>query len=198
MPCPSAFSRGSARPRAVLPPQACDCHVHVYDGRYPATPGARLLPPDASAGDYRALQRRLGTSRCVLVTPSTYGSDNRCMLDGLAAAKAQLGQLAFASGGSGTILQMQGELLQRKGGVRFIHAPNKGDRPALAVTSAARLKALPDVLTMAEAGMVGGTPPAIGRAAEIRLCQVGPTHPRGRHQGRLNRLHLPVFLPLIS
>jgi len=101
----------------------------------------------------------------------------------LAAAKAQPGQLAFASGGSGTILQMQGELLQRKGGVRFIHAPYKGDTPALqdtlagqvqfmfapvaaalphvqggklralAVTSAARLKALPDVPTMAEAGI---------------------------------------------
>lgn len=48
---------------------------------------------------------------------------------------------------------MQGELLQRKGGVRFIHAPYKGDTPALAVTSAARLKALPDVPTMAEAGI---------------------------------------------
>ncbi|KAA9158293.1 amidohydrolase, partial [Delftia sp. BR1] len=43
---PVRFSQGSARPRAVLPPDACDCHVHVYDGRYPATPGARLLPPD--------------------------------------------------------------------------------------------------------------------------------------------------------
>ena len=62
-------------------------------------------------------------------------------------------RLAFASGGSGTILQMQGELLQRQGGVRFIHVPYKGDTPALAVTSAARLKALPDVPTMAEAGI---------------------------------------------
>ena len=71
-------------------------------------------------------------------------------------------RLAFASGGSGTILQMQGELLQRQGGVRFIHVPYKGDTPALAVTSAARLKALPDVPTMAEAGMVGGTPQQLG------------------------------------
>ncbi len=52
---------------------------------------------------------------------------------------------------------MQGELLQRKGGVRFIHAPYKGDTPALAVTSASRLKALPDVPTMA-----GGTPRQLG------------------------------------
>ncbi len=89
---PVRFSGGSARPIATLPPHACDCHVHVYDGRYRAAPGARLLPPDASAADYRALQRRLGTSRCVLVTPSTYGSDNRCMLEGL----AQLGPQARA------------------------------------------------------------------------------------------------------
>ncbi|CAB5717600.1 Predicted metal-dependent hydrolase of the TIM-barrel fold [Delftia tsuruhatensis] len=95
---PVRFSQGSARPRATLPPQACDCHVHVYDGRYPAAPGARLLPPDASAGDYRALQRRLGTSRCVLVTPSTYGNDNRCMLDGLAALGPQARGVAVIDG----------------------------------------------------------------------------------------------------
>ena len=121
---PVRFSQGSARPRAVLPPQACDCHVHVYDGRYPAAPGARLLPPDASAGDYRALQRRLGTSRCVLVTPPTYGSDNRCMLDGLAAAKAQPSRLTFVSGGSGTVLP------GRAGGAGAVHVRTRGRRAA--------------------------------------------------------------------
>jgi len=35
--------------------------------------------------DYRALQKRIGTSRNVLVQPSTYGTDNRCHLDALAA-----------------------------------------------------------------------------------------------------------------
>lgn len=82
---PVPFSAGHAAPRTALPAGACDCHVHVYDGRFAAAPGARLLPPDASADDYRRLQRRLGTQRAVLVTPSTYGSDNRCMLAGLAA-----------------------------------------------------------------------------------------------------------------
>ncbi|MFD2753877.1 amidohydrolase family protein [Comamonas terrae] len=79
------FSAGCQRPQAVVPVGACDCHVHVYDARYPAAPGARLLPPDAFAADYRQLQRRLGLSRVVLVTPSTYGTDNRCMLAGLSA-----------------------------------------------------------------------------------------------------------------
>ena len=107
----------------------------------------------------------------------------RSVADLLAAAKAQPGKLAFASGGTGTILQMQGELMAQQTGTRFIHVPYKGDTPALqdtlgeqvnfmfapaaaalphvqsgrlralAVTSAARLKALPDVPTMGEAGL---------------------------------------------
>ena len=54
---------------------------------FPQRRGARLLPPDASVPDYRALQQRIGTQRTVPVTPPTYGADNRCMLLGLAALK---------------------------------------------------------------------------------------------------------------
>lgn len=82
------FTAGDIAPRTRPPAGACDCHVHVYDSRYPADPRARLLPPDASAQDYRVLQHRIGTSRVVLVTPSTYGTDNRTLLDGLAAFRA--------------------------------------------------------------------------------------------------------------
>ena len=32
---------------------------------------------------YRRLQQRLGTQRTVVVTPSTYGTDNACTLDAL-------------------------------------------------------------------------------------------------------------------
>jgi predicted TIM-barrel fold metal-dependent hydrolase len=38
--------------------------------------GSTLLPEDALPDDYRALQRRLGTSRGVIIQPSTYGTDN--------------------------------------------------------------------------------------------------------------------------
>ena len=79
------FSAGHLGPANSVPTGACDCHVHVYDASYPVASGAKLLPPDASVSDYRQLQRRLGLSRLVLVTPSTYGTDNRCMLNGLAA-----------------------------------------------------------------------------------------------------------------
>ena len=81
---PAPFSSGSDAPTFTLPADACDCHMHIYDSRFPAAPGAKLRPADATVAMYRLLQRRLGTSRNVVVTPSTYGTDNRCTLDALA------------------------------------------------------------------------------------------------------------------
>jgi len=71
---------------------ACDCHMHIYDDRFPAEPTATLRPANASSADYRNVQRRLGTRRTVVVQPSTYGMDNRCTL----AACADLGDDARA------------------------------------------------------------------------------------------------------
>lgn len=76
-------------PVRAVPPRACDCHVHVYGARYPSVPGARLTPPDATVPMLRAMQRRLGLERVVLVTPSTYGTDNASLVDGLAALGAR-------------------------------------------------------------------------------------------------------------
>jgi D-galactarolactone isomerase len=71
-------------PRLKAPPGACDTHMHFYDARYPTAPTATMTPPDASVEDYRAVQRRLGLSRTVVVQPTTYGTDNRCTLEGIA------------------------------------------------------------------------------------------------------------------
>ncbi|OLU30561.1 amidohydrolase family protein [Pseudomonas sp. PA27(2017)] len=71
------------RPRFTPPAGSVDCHMHLYDSRYPTSPTATLFPPDASLEQYRAVQKRLGIRRMVIVTPSTYGTDNRLMLDGL-------------------------------------------------------------------------------------------------------------------
>lgn len=98
---PVAFSAGIEKPAVAVPAGACDCHVHVYDSRFAPAPGARLLPPDASAGDYGPLQRRIGTTRTVLVTPSTYGSDNGCMLEGLVALGEQARGVAVIDGSEG-------------------------------------------------------------------------------------------------
>jgi len=76
-------SSGELWPMHRAPPFAADCHIHVYDSRFPAAPNAMLLPPDAHVDDYRVVQRRLGTVRTILVQPSAYGTDNRCMLQAL-------------------------------------------------------------------------------------------------------------------
>src|SRR5829696_1705921 len=72
-------------PRLKAPAGACDTHMHFYDSRHPTAPTALMTPPDASVEDYREVQRRLGLSRTVVVQPTTYGTDNRCTLEGIAA-----------------------------------------------------------------------------------------------------------------
>ncbi len=74
------WSSGSEKPRFVPPVGATDCHFHTYDKNYPVTKGATLLPDDALPDDYRALQRRIGTTRGVIIQPSTYGTDNRLQI----------------------------------------------------------------------------------------------------------------------
>ena len=85
-----ARAGGTGQPRFPVPPKATDSHHHIYDARYPVDPSAQLQPPDATVADYRALQQKLGVERHVVVQPSTYGTDNRCLLDAL----AQFGQSA--------------------------------------------------------------------------------------------------------
>jgi predicted TIM-barrel fold metal-dependent hydrolase len=79
------WSAGTAPPKLKAPPNATDCHHHIYDARYPVDLRATLKPGDASVDDYRALQKRIGTTRNVIVQPSTYGTDNRCTLAAVAA-----------------------------------------------------------------------------------------------------------------
>ncbi|SDR62025.1 D-galactarolactone isomerase [Rhizobiales bacterium GAS113] len=72
-------------PRLQVPRGACDTHMHFYDPKYPLAPTALGPPPAGEVATYRALQRRLGTERTVVVQPTAYGIDNRCTLAGMAA-----------------------------------------------------------------------------------------------------------------
>jgi D-galactarolactone isomerase len=84
-------STGSAAPKLDVPTNACDCHHHIYDGRFPVSPHWHQgFPPGSTVADYQLLRRRLGTARSVVVQPSTYGIDNRCLVDAL----SQLGSSA--------------------------------------------------------------------------------------------------------
>ena len=82
---PAPWSAGTGKPTTAVPADACDCHHHIYDKRYPAHPSSALLPADASVDDYRRFQQRIGHRRHVVVQPSTYGTDNRLLVDSLAA-----------------------------------------------------------------------------------------------------------------
>jgi predicted TIM-barrel fold metal-dependent hydrolase len=65
-----------------LPPGACDCHAHVFGPQelFPYLPNAAYIPPDALPTAYVRMLAAIGCQRAVLVQPSVYGSDNRCMV----------------------------------------------------------------------------------------------------------------------
>jgi D-galactarolactone isomerase len=82
MPQATPNSSGTERPKLKAPRHACDCHQHIYDGaRFP--PEQAGLEPNATVADYRLLQRRLGTTRNIVVTPRPYLTDNKVTLDAL-------------------------------------------------------------------------------------------------------------------
>ena len=79
------YSSGTEPPKLKAPANACDCHHHIYGSQYKVDPRSTLRPGDATVEDYRALQKRIGTSRNVIVQPSTYGTENAPTLDALVA-----------------------------------------------------------------------------------------------------------------
>jgi predicted TIM-barrel fold metal-dependent hydrolase len=77
-------SSGTEPAKLRAPAGACDCHHHIYDAvRFPPTqPGGEIVP-DARVEEFRILQKRIGTSRNVVVTPRAYVTDNRVTLDAI-------------------------------------------------------------------------------------------------------------------
>ena len=73
-------SSGTAPPRLKAPAHAADCHIHIYDPRF-APPVAK--PLNGAVQDYRLLQKRIGVSRVVIVTPRNYVTDNSVTLDAI-------------------------------------------------------------------------------------------------------------------
>lgn len=78
-------SAGNERPRLTPPAHSCDCHMHIYDpDRFAFAPSPRVAPGHAALSDYRLLQKRIGTTRAVIVTPRNYATDNRATVDAIA------------------------------------------------------------------------------------------------------------------
>lgn len=75
-----------------FPAGAWDGHAHVIGPRhlYPLADGHDYDPAEASLEAYLELLDDLGVARGVLVQPSVYGFDNRCLLDALDRAEGRL------------------------------------------------------------------------------------------------------------
>ncbi|QJE02805.1 amidohydrolase family protein [Massilia forsythiae] len=76
------------KPIHQLPPGACDAHCHVFGPAavFPYAADRSYTPPDAPKEALRALHRRLGVSRAVIVHASCHGTDNRVTLDAIASS----------------------------------------------------------------------------------------------------------------
>jgi D-galactarolactone isomerase len=78
-------STGTEPPKLKAPLGAADCHMHIYDpARFALAPSPRVAPTNAAVDQYRLLQKRIGTTRVVIVTPRNYATDNRATVDAIA------------------------------------------------------------------------------------------------------------------
>jgi predicted TIM-barrel fold metal-dependent hydrolase len=84
-------------PKLKLPPNAVDCHCHVFGprDRYPWTANRLYTPPSVTLDDYLAMLRATGISRGVMVQTGLYGNDNRFIVDALKAHPRQLRAIAL-------------------------------------------------------------------------------------------------------
>jgi len=148
------------------------------------TVNATLYPklPYDSLKDFTALTRLVGTPAIVVTHPSI---PSTTIKDFIAYAKERQGRINFASSGTGAPSHLAVELFKVKTGIDMTHVPYKGMAPGitdllggqvqvafptmvaglvharagrlrgLAVTSAQRSPAAPDLPTVAEAGVPG-------------------------------------------
>lgn len=76
----------------------CDCHVHVFDPqRHPYAANRKFTPDQASAQQLMRYLDQARMERAVLVQPSVYGSDHRCLLDALAQLNGRARGIAVIS-----------------------------------------------------------------------------------------------------
>lgn len=77
----------------AMPAGACDCHLHVFEpAAFPYALPRTYTPGAAALESLLALEKTLGIERVVLVQPSTYGTDNRCLLSALERLGTQRGR----------------------------------------------------------------------------------------------------------
>jgi D-galactarolactone isomerase len=73
-------SSGTNAPTLKAPPNAADCHIHIYDSHFQPPVDK---PLNGTVSDYRMLQKRIGVSRVVIVQPRNYKTDNSPTVDAI-------------------------------------------------------------------------------------------------------------------
>jgi len=151
-------------------------------GTHAINPNLYAKMPYDHVKDFAPVILVAGVPNVLVVNPSLPVHSVKELID---YAKANPGKLNFASSGNGTSIHLSGELFKTMAGVQMTHVPYKGSSPALAdlmggqvqlmfdnlpsslglikggklraiaVTSATRAAALPDVPTIAESGLPG-------------------------------------------
>ncbi|MFI4952999.1 MAG: Bug family tripartite tricarboxylate transporter substrate binding protein [Burkholderiales bacterium] len=151
-------------------------------GTHAINPSLYTRMPYDHVKDFVPIVLVAGVPNVLEVTPSLPVNS---VADLIKLAKEKPGQLNFASSGSGTSIHLSGELFKTMAGVDMMHVPYKGSAPAvtdlmggqvqlmfdnlpsslaqikagklraIAVTSAQRAPALPNVPTIAESGLPG-------------------------------------------
>jgi 2-pyrone-4,6-dicarboxylate lactonase len=117
-------------PHFLLPRKACDAHCHVFGPaeRFPYAADRRYTPPDAPKERLAALHALLGIERAVVVQASCHGTDNRAMLDAIAASQERCRGIAIVDD---AFSERDLAALDRGGvrGVRFNFVKHLGGAP---------------------------------------------------------------------
>lgn len=85
------------KPRLKLPPNAADCHAHVFGpaDKYPQAANRLYTAPPVLLEDYLAMHRAVGIARGVLVQTGLYGNDNSFIVDSIKAHPDRLRGIAL-------------------------------------------------------------------------------------------------------
>lgn len=138
------FHQNPKKPEIVLPAGSCDAHCHVFGpaARFPFAPSRTYTPIDAPKETLFALHRHLGIERSVLVQASCHGTDNRAMLDAIAAAGGRYRGVAMVER---DVTEEDLQALHEGGvrGVRFNFVAHLGAPADLAAIRAIVAKVIP-------------------------------------------------------
>ncbi len=124
-------------PGFAVPAGATDCHMHVFGNMadYPPATLRAYDPTPANMAEYRGVFVPLGFSRIVLVQPSAYGTDNRCMLEALRADDAAATRGVAVIDGTTTEAELDAMAVLRVRGIRLNLVSNGIPDPAAAIAA---------------------------------------------------------------